>query len=246
MYKAFDQVVNDLVVHKYNEDPRQGIKAIYMNLNYDIGLVISESTIYRYMKINALESITRTKKRTYERAVYEGIPNHIMRYFEASGPNKKWSIDISYIKTGGGRLYLCAIKDMYDKSIVAYRLERFQDSNLVMNTLTDALEKVQYKDRTNLILHSDQGVQFRMNKYKAVLKQNNITHSVSFKGSSVDNAPIESWFSALKTESIYLKRMRTKQMAIDTINDYVYFYNFKRLQEKLGGLPPIEYRLLYS
>ena len=97
----------------------------------------------------------------------------------------------------------------------------------------------------NLIIHSDQGVQFRSNDYKKVLRANNVKHSVSHKGVSVDNAPIESWFSALKCETLYLEPPKDRDTAIYTINNYVTFYNYKRLQEQLGELTPIEYRNLH-
>ncbi len=244
MYKAFNQETNDIVVYKHSEDPRQGITSIHMNLMYDSGIRMGKTTIYRYMRINGISSITRTKKRKYTKVSFSP-KNHIKGDFEADAPNEKWSIDISEFYTGEGKQYICAIKDMYDKSIVAYTVSDFQDGNLVMETVHCALEKVKSNQRQKLILHSDQGSQFKMKRYRDLLKHNNIKHSMSTKGSSVENAPIESWFSAFKSETLHLDRFRSKQEAKDRINEYVYFYNFKRLQEKIGGLPPVEYRYLH-
>lgn len=215
-----------------------------MNITRNIGIRLTKSTIYRYMRINGIQSITRKKKRKYDKTPLEIVPNLINRNFKATRPNQKWSIDLSYIHTGSGRLYLCAIKDMYDKSIRAHKISKYQDNLLVTSTLKRALEKTPQNQRTNLIIHSDQGVQFRSHEYKKILKQNNIKHSVSHKGVSVDNAPIESWFSALKCETLYLYPPRNRETAISTINKYVLFYNCERLQEQLGEKSPLEYRNL--
>ena len=103
-------------------------------------------------------------------------------------------------------MYLCTIKDMYDKSIVSYKVSNFIDLKLVLDTVKEAIESVSYEQRKNLILHSDQGWYFTNWQYVKLLKENNIQLSISSKGSCVDNVPIESFFSILKTECIYLRQ----------------------------------------
>ena len=103
-------------------------------------------------------------------------------------------------------MYLCTIKDMYDKSIVSYKVSNFIDLKLVLDTVKEAIESVPYEQRKNLILHSDQGWYFTNWQYVKLLKENNIQLSISSKGSCVDNVPRESFFSILKTECIYLKQ----------------------------------------
>ena len=119
------------------------------------------------------------------------ILNILKRNFNANTSNEKWSIDISYIFASDGLKYLCAIKDMYDKSIVAYGISRFIDLRLVLETVQSAINKTPYKQRKNVILHSDQGWHFTNWQYMKLLKDNNITQSISAKGSSVDNVLIE-------------------------------------------------------
>jgi transposase InsO family protein len=78
--------------------------------------------------------------------------------------------------------------------------------------------------------------------YQILLKQHNITQSISAKGSSVDNVPIESFFSALKSECIYLiKNLKVKEID-QTINNYINYYNNERLQEKIKELTPFQFR----
>ena len=88
-------------------------------------------------------------------------------------------------------MYLCAIKDMYHKSIVAYNISNSIDLKLVLDTVKFAISKTPYNQRENLILHSDQGWHFTNWQYMKLLKENNITQSISSKDSSVDNIPIE-------------------------------------------------------
>ncbi|MFH0993027.1 MAG: IS3 family transposase [bacterium] len=220
-HKAFDEATNDLVWGQYQQDRRQGIVRIRMNLRQDWGVVLSKSTIYRYMRINGIQSIIRKKRHAYGTVEHTRYPNLIKRDFNADRSNAKWSIDISFLSTTQGWLYLCAIKDMHDKFIVAHRMSRFNDNALVFDTVRDALKKVRRKDRIGLILHSDQGSQFTSPVYDRLLKQNHIRHSVSSKGSCVDNSPIESWFSALKVESIYLQDPVNVKEMIELVEEYV-------------------------
>ena len=159
-------------------------------------------------------------------------------------PNKKWSIDISYIFATNGLKYLCAIKDMYDKSIIAYTISSYIDLKLVTDTLIKAIDNVPHSEREGLILHSDQGWHFTHQTYRQMLIDFDIEQSISSKGSSVENVPIESLFSCLKSECIYrIDDLKLNQID-SVIDNFVTYYNNERLQEKLKELAPIEYRRL--
>jgi len=241
-YKAFDQIINDLVLESYNSDTRFGIIPIRMNIKAAYGICLTNTTVYRYMRLNNIQSICRKKTRRYPKPSDHEIPNLLQRDFNTDKPNKKWSIDISYIFCRDGLQYLCAIKDMYDKSIISWQLSSFIDFKLVMDTLNDAIDKVPYEQRKELILHSDQGWHFTHNVYQQTLLDNGITQSISRKGSSVDNAPIESFFAIIKTECIYLEEnLFTKNLDF-VVSEYIYYYNNNRLQEKIKELAPIQYR----
>ena len=123
-------------------------------------------------------------------------------------------------------------------------MSNFIDLRLVLDTVNEATRIVPYEQRKELILHSDQGWHFTNSAYIELLRENNITQSISYKGSSVDNVPIESFFSCLKSECIYLKENLYKDEIEETIDDFIYYYNNERLQEKIKELTPIEYRSL--
>lgn len=203
---------------------------------------ISKPTIYRYMKINNILSVTRKRTHRYSKIQHHKIPNLIQRNFNCLSSNEKWSIDISYIFANNGLMYLCAIKDMFDKSIVAYTISNFIDLKLVLDTVKKSIQSVPLKQRTNLILHSDHGWHFTNWQYIKLLKENNIQQSISSKGSCIDNVPIESFFSILKSECIYLKQNLQKNEIPEVVENFIWYYNNERLQEKIQELAPMIFR----
>jgi putative transposase len=241
-YKAFDESLNKLIVERYEADKRQGITRLKMNLKKIHGLILTKATVYRYMRLNGIQSIIRKKRHPWGTKPHHQIPNLLKRDFTTEKPNEKWSIDVSFLFTKEKILYLCAIKDLYDKSIISYKISRFNNNPLVFETFKAAMLSVPLVHRKNLILHSDQGVQFIAPMYARLLEEHQVRHSVSYRGSCVDNAPIESWFSALKTESIYLYNQLSEDEMIALVYQYVRYYNEERLQEKIKELAPIDYR----
>lgn len=244
VYKSFNADISRIILEQYAKDKRQGIVSLKMNIKRIYGLSISKKVIYRYMKLHHIQSIIRRKKKKYSKIMHHEIPNLIKRNFKATAPNQKWSIDVTYIHTTAGVEYLCAIKDMFDKSIVSYNSSRFNDNELVLTALDFAISKIPYEHRKELIIHSDQGSQFTSLAYRRRLKENHIKHSVLYRGSCVDNVPIESWFSALKTECIYLHGKFNRLNAKELIKKYINYYNNERLQEQLNEQTPCEFRML--
>lgn len=228
----------------YEENKTRGIRRIRMEIKKVYGLIVTNYTVYRYMRLNGVQSITRRKIHSYPKISNHEIPNLLQRNFNTDSSNKKWSIDISYIFASDGLKYLCAIKDMYDKSIVAHSISSFIDLKLVTDTVEQALGKVPYDQRRNLILHSDQGWHFTNWQYRKLLVDNNIIQSISARGSSVDNVPIESFFSILKSECIYLIDNLYKRDIETVVNNFINYYNNERLQEKIKELTPIQFREL--
>lgn len=243
-FKAFNEKTNELILKTYEKHPEQGIRPIRMNIKRKYGITLTNYTVYRYMLINNIQATSRRKTHGYPKLPHHDIPNLLHRNFNTNMPNKKWSIDISYIFARDGLKYLCAIKDMYDKSIISYKISPFIDLKLVLDTVNEAIKTVSYEQRKELILHSDQGWHFTHYVYRKLLFDNNIKQSISARGSSVDNVPIESFFSCLKSECIYnIENLYVKDID-NIINNFINYYNTERLQEKIKELTPIEYRSL--
>ena len=242
--KAFNNSTNELVVKMHEKNKTWGIRQIRMQIKKIYGLIVTNFTVYRYMRLNDIQSITRKKTHRYSKLPHHQIPNLLQRNFTTFCSNCKWSIDISYIFATDGVKYLCAIKDMYDKSIISYKISKTLDLPFVLNTVQQAVNIVPFEQRRNLILHSDQGFHFTNIVYQKLLADNNIIQSISAKGSSVDNVPIESFFSTLKSECIYLiKNLKIKDID-ETIDEFIEYYNNERLQEKIKELTPFEFREL--
>ena len=242
--KAFNNFTNEIVVKMHEKNKTWGIRQIRMQIKKIYGLLVTNFAVYRYMRLNDIQSITRKKTHRYSKLPHHQIPNLLQRNFTTFCSNCKWSIDISYIFATDGVKYLCAIKDMYDKSIIAYTISKTLDLPFVLNTVQQAVNLVPWEQRKNLILHSDQGFHFTNIVYQKLLADNNIIQSISAKGSSVDNVPIESFFSTLKSECIYLiKNLKVKDID-ETIDKFIEYYNNERLQEKIKELTPFEFRKL--
>jgi transposase InsO family protein len=242
--KAFKESTNELVVKMYEKNKTWGIRQIRMQIKKIYSLIVTNFAVYRYMRLNDIQSITRKKTHRYSKLPHHQIPNLLQRNFTTFCSNCKWSIDISYIFATDGVKYLCAIKDMYDKSIISYKISKTLDLSFVLNTVQQAVNIVPFEQRRNLILHSDQGFHFTNIVYQKLLADNNIIQSISAKGSSVDNVPIESFFSTLKSECLYLiKNLKVKDID-ETIDKFIEYYNNERLQEKIKELTPFEFREL--
>lgn len=166
---------------------------------------------------------------------------HNAAAFNAEHPNRKWVTDISYIQTQEGVLYLSMIRDLYDRSIVAYRTGTSQTINLVLDTIHLAMKSVKTESRRELHLHSDQGFQYTSQAYFDLTKEYGILPSMSRRGNCYDNALAENFFGILKTECIYRHKPETFEEANKMIEDYIYFYNHERIQLKTG-LSPLSLR----
>lgn len=110
-----------------------------------------------------------------------------------------------------------------------------------MDMLDKAFEKI--PDNTNLIFHSDQGWQYQHKNYQKRLKDKGIQQSMSRKGNCLDNSVMENFFGLLKSELLYLKDFESIEEFRIELEEYINYYNNKRIKEKLKGLSPVQYRL---
>ena len=106
------------------------------------------------------------------------------------------------------------------------------------------LSQLQNERYDGMILHSDQGWQYQHIEYRQFLKVKGITQSMSRKGTSADNAFMESFFGILKSEMFYgfEDTFKNKYELKEAIIDYIKYYNEERIKLNLGGLSPVNYR----
>lgn len=203
---------------------------------------VNHKTILRLMRKMGLRSIAR-QRRPYLRLAKEETehryPNHLARDFQATRPNQKWVTDITFIHTQQGWGYLSTIKDLYDGFIVAHQFGSQNSVDLVQRTLQQAWSST--ASPTGVLLHSDQGHQYRHPAYAVLTHAMQMIPSMSRRGNCWDNAPIENFFSHLKEEALRHYPNPTMADARQVIEEYIYFYNYERIQLKTR-LTPYERR----
>ena len=195
-------------------------------------------TVLRVMqKYGMLSEIRRCRKWVNLGQQVHKYENLLNRQFKTDKPNTKWVTDISYIHTKEGVLYLSMIRDLYDNSIVAYKVASRQTVSLVLDTIRMAMKNEKKRVAAELQLHSDQGFQYTTQAYFKLTQSYGITPSMSRKGNPYDNAMAENFFSILKTECIYRHKPKTLREASNLIDRYIYFYNHERIQNRTGVAP---------
>ena len=201
----------------------------------------SVNTVARILRENGLRSKT-TKKYKATTNSNHSLPvadNLLNRDFTATHRNEKWVSDITYIKTDEGWLYLAALLDLYDHSIVGWSMDSRMKTQLVTSALKHAVNRTGASK--GLLVHSDRGVQYASKRYQKLLKANGFICSMSRKGNCYDNAPMESFWGKLKMEWLYGVRFKTRADAKRAVFEYIeLFYNRRRIHSKNGFIPPLK------
>jgi len=210
------------------------------------GVFYSRSYIALLMKELGLKSILSKKFRvctTDSNHLFPLAENVLNRDFTSVQLGEKWVSDITYIKVGSDWNYLTTILDLADRKIVSWVLTEDMSTE---NTVHKAwLLARKYRTITcNHIFHSDRGVQYASNKMVNVLKSSNkITQSMSRKGNCWDNAVAESFFKTIKYECTNRYVFKYFLDAYQVIDNYIKWYNYKRLHSSLAYKSPVEMEL---
>jgi putative transposase len=218
-----------------------GYRQLTLHMRKQTQKQINHKRVQRLMKIKGIQSVIRKKKKKYERSTPQQVAENLLnRKFQAETPNEKWVTDVTEFKYGNGqKAYLSAILDLHDKTIVSYVLGHSNNNPLVFQTLKLALQAAQ---GSKPMLHSDRGFQYTSLQFKEMLDEAKIKQSMSRVGCCIDNGPMKSFWGTLKCEKYYLDTYHTFEALKKDIDNYIHFYNFERLQAKLNGLSPMEFR----
>ncbi|WP_312307002.1 IS3 family transposase [Pulveribacter sp.] len=207
---------------------------------------ISEKVIQRLMKQESLV-VAKPKRRRYASYLGEISPapeNIINRDFQAAAPNKKWLTDITEFQIPAGKVYLSPIIDCFDGMVVSWTIGTSPDAELV-NTMLDAAIETVTETSDRPVVHSDRGGHYRWPGWLSRMSEAKLTRSMSRKACSPDNAACEGFFGRLKNELFYPRDWKsvTVEQFIEVLDDYIRWYNEKRIKISLGALSPIEYRV---
>ncbi|HBJ0584663.1 TPA: IS3 family transposase, partial [Escherichia coli] len=209
------------------------------------GLKFSGKTVRKLMQQLGLKSPVRLKKyRSYRGNMGLAAENILQRQFKAEAPCEKWVTDITEFRAGGQKLYLSPILDLFNGEIVAWETACRPTEELVKRMLNKGLESLAEGEKP--LLHSDQGWHYRIKSYQSALADKGLVQSMSRKGNCLDNAVMENFFGHLKEEIYYRRDYRSVEELENAVNEYITYWNQKRIKLSLGGLSPVECRTEYQ
>jgi len=166
--------------------------------------------------------------------------NLLKQDFYASGPNQKWSGDITYSRTDEGWLNLAVVIDLWSRAVIGWSMAPRMTAQLTCDALRMALWRRKHPE--NVIVHTDRGGQYCSADYQALLKRHNLCGSMSARGCCYDNACVESFFHSLKVECIHSERFISREMMRATLFNYIECdYNRWRRHSACGGLSPDQF-----
>lgn len=225
----------------HEEEPEFGYRGLADELDKS-GHELSERRVWRLCHVAGIASVISQRKRRYKTA---GEPVHddlVERDFTADGPDELWLTDITEHWTGEGKLYLCAIKDVWSNKIVGYSISARMKASLAVDALEMAVTHRGHPK--GVVVHSDRGSQFRSKKFQSALKRHGLKGSMGQVGACADNAAMESFFSLLQKNVLDRKWWLTRQeLRLAIVHWIEAKYHRKRRQRRLGKLTPVEFEI---
>lgn len=240
-YEYIRKVIKDIFTENYCS---YGYRRIYGILKRN-NIVVSEKVIRRIMHEEGLfVSITLQKKySSYKGEISPEVPNVIERNFHASQPNQKWLTDITEFRIPAGKVYLSPIIDCFDGLAVSWSIGTSPDAELVNGMLDSAISMLDKAEKP--IIHSDRGCHYRWPGWIERMNNAGLTRSMSKKACSPDNSACEGFFGRLKNEMFYGRSWVGTSIEdfVNILDEYIHWYNEKRIKKSLGYLSPKEYRI---
>ncbi|MEE1184552.1 MAG: IS3 family transposase [Acutalibacteraceae bacterium] len=230
------------IVDIYNSNKgRYGYRRITIVLR-NKGYLINHKTVQKLMKELGLKGKQRKndKYHSYKGTVGKVADNLLKRNFYAEKPFEKITTDVTQFNIGDEKVYLSPVLDLFNNEVISYSVSTSPNLEQVREMLNGLFEKLP-ADATP-IFHSDQGWQYQHAEYQRLLKEHNITQSMSRKGNCMDNGAMENFFGRLKVEMFYGEKFESVNAFIDELKKYIDYYNNERISLKLKGMSPVQYR----
>lgn len=229
-----DTKVCNMIADIYSKYPIYGYRRITAILRRE-GIVINGKKVLRLMRQMNIAAIY-PKPNTSRKAKSALIYPYLLRSLDICRPNQVWQVDITYLPTYRGFMYLVAIIDVYSRFVVGARLS----NNLCTESCILALEDAIYRHSAPEILNSDQGSQFTSNDWLKALSDNNIKVSMTGKGRCTDNPHIERLWRTYKCEGSRLFDWRDPEALKVNLDKWIKWYNEERPHQSLEYKVPAE------
>ena len=238
--------IADTIAKIHDEHPDMGYRRIRDTLAYDYKIAVNDKRVLRICRKKKIQSYIKhrynccTKPASDPAYVAENILN---REFKSDMINQKWVTDVSEFKYDvgeddkKGKLYLSVILDLCDRRPVAFVYSTRNDNPLVFDTFDKAIAD---NPDAHPLCHSDRGFQYTNRAFRTKLEEAGMTQSMSRVAKCIDNGPMEGFWGIIKRERYYGKKFTSRTALISMIENYIDYYNNKRLQRNLGVLTPIE------
>ena len=219
---------------------KYGYRRVYLELR-EKGYIINHKTVLKLMRFLEIKGKKRKndKYHSYKGTVGELAENLLNRNFEAETPFEKLTTDVTQFNVCGEKVYFSPVMDLYNREILSYSVSRSPNFEQIREMLAGLFEKLPSNARP--LFHSDQGWQYQHAEYQRLLKEHNITQSMSRKGNCMDNGAMENFFGRLKVEMFYGETFQSVDEFIHTLEEYLWYYNNKRIILKLK-MSPVQYR----
>lgn len=228
----------------HREDPAFGYRLIADELA-DLGFDASERRVWRLCSQNGIVSAISRRKRG--KGTRPGPPVHddrVQRDFTADAPNRLWLTDITEHWTNEGRLYLCAVKDVFSNQIVGYSIADRMTADLAVAALRMAIQR---RRPVGTTVHSDRGSQFRSRRFVLELHRHGLVGSMGRVGAAGDNAAMESFFALLQKNVLNTRPWDTRlELRLAIVTWIERTYHRRRRQRSLGRLTPIEFEAIMT
>jgi putative transposase len=207
------------------------------------GVDVARCTVERLMRGAGMLGVNRgrTPRTTIAEPAAARAADLVNRDFTATGPNRLWLADITYVSTWEGWLYVALVQDCFSRMIVGWQTADHMRTDLPLDALAMALHNRRVVDGQT-VHHSDAGSQYTAIRYTDKLATFGVLPSIGSTGDSYDNAMAEALNGTVKAELIhFFGPWKTRAQAATAIYEWICWYNNERLHSALGDVPPAEY-----
>ncbi len=232
--RALDmELVGAITAVRHGHNEVYGYRKITRTLKAH-GMTVNGKKVLRHLRALGLTQPRKVKGQQWTRPAV----------ITPDAPNSYWEADFTYVWTGQGNAYLCAVIDAWDRDIVG---DVFSDRCRAVEA-AEALEKAvlgrfggRIPEDHQLTLRVDRGTQFRAHRFRETARLLNVRLEYAGIKCPEDKPYIESFNSSYKTEEIYRHEYRSFHEARTGWETYHAWYRTDRLHQSLDYLSPVQY-----